>query len=121
MNTLQNAQKLQRRTKQFALRIIKAFTRFPKDEACRLIGKQFLRAGTSLAAKYRASCRSRSRADFISKISVVAEEADETLFWLELLVESQLMSKQIVQPIMSECEELVKIFSASVATARRNR
>jgi len=88
MNTLQSAQELQLRTKQFALRIIKAFTRFPKEEAARLIGRQFLRVGTSVAANYRASCRSRSRADFISKISIVVEEADETLFWLELLLEA---------------------------------
>lgn len=121
MNTLQSAQELQLRTKQFALRIIKAFTRFPKEEAARLIGRQFLRAGTSVAANYRASCRSRSRADFISKISIVVEEADETLFWLELLLEAQLMPKQVVQPLMNECEQLVKIFSASRRTAKANR
>jgi len=121
MNTLQDARLLQQRTKTFAIRIIKAFTRSPKDEACRIIGRQFLRAGTSVAANYRASCRARSRADFISKASVVAEEADETLFWLELLVESQLIAKQVIQPLMSECEELLKIFSASLASAKRNR
>jgi hypothetical protein len=74
MNTLQNAKQLQDRTKQFAIRIIRAFSRFPKEEASRIIGRQLLRAGTSVAANYRASCRARSRADFISKISVVAEE-----------------------------------------------
>jgi|ERR1700693_859182 four helix bundle protein len=121
MNTLQDAKQLQQRTKDFAIRIIRASIRFPKEEACRIIGRQFVRAGTSVAANYRASCRARSRADFISKISIVAEEADETLFWLELLVESQLIGKQIVQPLMSECEQLVKIFSASLTTAKRNR
>ncbi len=121
MNTLQDAKQLQQRTKDFAIRIIRAFIRFPKEEASRIIGRQFVRSGTSVAANYRASCRSRSRADFISKISVVAEEADETLFWLELLVESQLIGRQVVQPLMSECEQLVKIFSASLTTAKRNR
>ena len=121
MNTLQNAKQLQERTKQFAIRIIRAFSRFPKDEAPRIIGRQLLRAGTSVAANYRASCRARSRADFISKISVVTEEADETILWLELLVESGLIDSRLVQPLMNECEQLVKIFTASLATAKRNR
>jgi four helix bundle protein len=80
MNTVNRARQLQDRTKKFAVRIVNASARLPKDEAARVIGRQFLRSGTSLAANYRASCRARSKADFISKISVVAEEADETLF-----------------------------------------
>jgi four helix bundle protein len=79
MNTVNRARQLQDRTKKFAVRIVNAFARLPKDEAARVIGRQFLRSGTSLAANYRASCRARSTADFISKISVVTEEADETL------------------------------------------
>lgn len=110
MNTLSRAKELQDRTKKFAIRIIKAFARLPKDDATRVIGRQFLRSGTSLAANYRASCRARSGADFISKISVVSEEADETLFWLELLVESELGAIKIIEPLMRECEELLKIF-----------
>lgn len=121
MNTLQTAKQLQDRTKQFAVRIIKAFARLPKDEAARIIGRQFLRSGTSLAANYRATCRSRSAAEFISKISIVAEEADETLFWFELLIEADLIASAIIQPLLSECEELLKISSASLATAKRNR
>lgn len=121
MNTLQDAKQLQQRTKNFAIRILKVFSQLPKEEVSRIIGRQFVRAGTSVAANYRATCRARSRPDFISKISVVAEEADETLFWLELLVESQLISKQIVGSLMSECEQLLKIFSASLTTAKRNR
>ena len=93
MNTLDQAKQLQDRTKKFAVRIIKAFARLPKDEAVRVIGRQFLRSGTSLAANYRAACRARSAADFISKISVVVEETDETLFWFELLVEAELAKK----------------------------
>src|ERR1700746_138173 len=121
MNTLDRAKQLQDRTKRFAIRIIKAFAQLPKDEAARIIGRQFLRSGTSLAANYCASCRARSGADFISKISVVSDEADETLFWIEVVVESELIAIRIVEPLMRECEELLKIFSASLATAKRNR
>ena len=121
MSTLDEAKLLQNTTKMFAVRIIKAFARLPKDEAVRVIGRQFLRSGTSLAADYRAACRARSAADFISKISVVVEETDETLFWFELLVESELPKKNLVDPLMKECQELLKIFSASLATAKRNR
>ena len=121
MNTLDQAKLLQDRTKKFAIRVIKAFAKLPRDEAARIIGRQFLRSGTSLAANYRAACRARSAPDFISKISVVAEEADETLFWFELLVEAELIKVNLVRSLMKECEELLKIFSASLATAKRNR
>jgi four helix bundle protein len=121
MTTLHRAKQLQDRTKQFAVRTIKAFARLPTDEAARIVGRQFLRSGTSLAANYRAACRSRSAADFISKISIVAEEADETLFWFELLVESELINLSLVRPLMAECEEILKISSTSLATAKRNR
>ena len=121
MNTLNHAKQLQDRTKKFAIRVIKAFARLPRDEAARIIGRQFLRSGTSVAANYRAACRARSAADLISKISVVTEEADETLFWLELLVESELVTIKFVKALMDECEELLKIFAASLATAKCNR
>ncbi len=110
MNTLNRAKQLQNRTKKFAVRVIKAFARLPKDEATRIIGRQFLRSGTSLAANYRASCRARSGADFISKKSIVTEETDETLFWFEVLVEFELVRQRMVESLMSECEELPKIF-----------
>lgn len=110
MNALNHAKQLQSRTKAFAVRIIKAFARLPKDEAARIIGRQFLRSGTSLAANYRSACRARSTGDFISKISVVAEETDESLFWFELLVEAELVKMNLVKPLMKECEELLKIF-----------
>jgi four helix bundle protein len=121
VNTLHRAKELQDRTKKFAVRIIKAFTGLPKNEAARVVGRQFLRSGTSLAANYRAACRARSAADFISKIAVVTEEADETLFWFELLIESKLIGVKSIQPLMSECNELLKIFSASLSTAKANR
>ena len=121
MRRLDEAKLLQNRTKAFAVRIIRAFARLPKDEAVRVIGRQFLRSGTSLAANYRAACRARSAADFISKISVVVEETDETRFRFELLVEAELAKKDLAEPLMKECQELLKIFSASLATAKRNR
>jgi four helix bundle protein len=121
MNKLNQAKQLQDRTKKFAGRVIKAFARLPKDEPTRIIGRQFLRSGTSLAANCRAACRARSAADFISKISVVAEETDETVFWFELLLEAELLKVKLIDPLMKESEELLKIFSASLTTAKRNR
>ena len=121
MDTLSQAKQLQDRTKAFAIRIIKTCARLPKDDATRTIARQFLRSGTSLAANYRSTCRARSAADFISKISVVAEEADETLFWFELLSQAELITLKSVERLMKECQELLKIFSASLATAKRNR
>ena len=79
------AEELKARTMQFAIRIVRVFKGLPRGDEARIIGKQLLRSGTSVAANYRAVCRSRSRAEFISKMSVVVEEADETVFWLELL------------------------------------
>jgi four helix bundle protein len=121
MSRVERARELQDRAKKFALRIIRAFARLPKNEEARVLGRQFLRSGTAVAANYRAACRARSAADFISKISVVVEETDETLFWLELIVEAKLVPTKIVESLIVECEELLRIFSASLATAKANR
>jgi four helix bundle protein len=121
MSRIDRARELQDRTKKFALQIISAFSRLPKTEAARVIGRQFLRSGTSVAANYRAACRARSAADFISKISIVVEETDETLFWLELAVEANLFPAKAVESLLVEGEELLRIFSASLATAKANR
>jgi four helix bundle protein len=112
---------LQDRTKQFAVEIVRFFSRLPKSEEARTIGRQLLRSGTSVAANYRAACRARSAPDFISKISIVLEEADETLFWLELLVDAKITDAQLIAKLTCECNELVKIFSASLTTAKANR
>ena len=109
MTTLNRANQLQDRTKQFAIPVINASTRVPKTEAARLLTRQFLRSGASLAANYRAACRSRSTADFASKISITVEKTDETLFWFELLIESGLVNPRVLEPLMIECEELRKI------------
>ena len=118
---LERVKELQDRTKRFAVAVVRFFSRLPKTEAARVIGRQLLRAGTSVAANYRAACRARSAADFISKISIVLEEADETLFSLELLVDADIIESRLTSRLSAECHELLKIFSASLATAKANR
>jgi four helix bundle protein len=109
---------LRERTKQFAIRIVKMFRSLPRTEEARVLGRQVLRSGTSVAANYRAVCRSRSRADFISKLAVVTEEIDETVFWLELLVDTGIVPKVKMGKLLVEGNELVRIFGSSVHTAR---
>ena len=116
-----DAEELKRRTKGFALRIIRLVQSLPRNDEARVIGKQLLRSGTSLAANYRAVCRSRSNPEFIAKVGIVVEEADETAFWLELLGESSIASEQRVAPLLQEANELVKIFAASRSTAAGKR
>jgi four helix bundle protein len=111
---LEEVKELQDRTKRFAVPIVQFFSRLPHTEAARVIGRQLLRAGTAVAANYRAACRARSAADFISKMSIVLEEADETLFWLELLVEAGIIESRLTSGLSAECPELLKIFSASL-------
>jgi four helix bundle protein len=109
---------LRERTRQFAIRIVKMFRSLPRTEEARVLGRQVLRSGTSVAANYRAVCRSRSRADFISKLAVVTEEIDETVFWLELLVDTGIVPKAKMEKLLVEANELVRIFGSSVHTAR---
>jgi four helix bundle protein len=109
---------LQSRTKQFAIRIVKLFRSLPKTEEARVIGKQVLRSGTSVAANYRAVCRARSKAEFIAKVGVVVEEADETVFWLELLGETGIVEQTKLVKLLVEANELLAIFAASQRTAK---
>jgi four helix bundle protein len=111
-------EELSERTKHFAIRIVKLFRALPKTEEARVRLKQVLRSGTSVAANYRALCRSRSRADFIAKLAVVTEEADETVFWLELLAETGIVAKQQLEKLLMEANELIRIFGSSLHTAR---
>lgn len=115
------AKRLRERTKQFALRIVKLFQALSKTDEARVIGRQVLRSGTGMAANYRAVCRARSKAEFISKIGVVVEEADETLFWLELLVEAGIVQRSRMNGLLTEANQLTAIFSASRRTARFGR
>lgn len=111
-------EQLRSRTKQFALRIIRLFRRLPRSPDAQILGKQLLRSGTSVGANYRAAGRARSKGEFISKIGIVVEETDETIFWLECLVESGIVKRELLQDLLTEANELVAIFAASQRTAR---
>ena len=118
---MRNEPDLKKRTKAFALRILKLVDALPKTTAGHALASQIVRSGTSVAANYRAACRARSTADFIAKMGIVEEEGDETLFWLELLEESELVSATKLAAIKQEANELIAITVASIKTARRNR
>ena len=100
---------LKQRTKRFALEVIQLFRLLPKGQDVLIIARQLLRSGTSVAANYRAACRARSRAEFLAKIGIVVEEADETVFWLELLIESGIGQRQLIEPVLREANELLYI------------
>ena len=115
------AEELKARTKQFALRVIKLVAAIPKSIEGRAIANQLVvRCGTSVAANYRAACRARSKIEFVAKMGVVLEEADETQPWLELIIEAKLMAAKRVQPLLDEASELVAIFVASSKSASSN-
>ena len=118
---MRNEPDLKRRTKAFALRILKLVDALPKTTAGRALASQIVRSGTSVAANYRAASRAKSTADFVAKMGIVEEEADETLFWLELLEESELVSATKLAAIKQEANELIAITIASIKTARRNQ
>ena len=114
-------EQLRDRTKAFAIRIVRLYRSLPKTTEAQVLGKQLLRCGTSVAANYRAVCRARSKAEFIAKLGVVVEEADETVFWLELLADTDVMEMQRLSDLLREAQELVAIVAASQRTARANR
>lgn len=111
-------QVFKRRTKQLALQVIEIIQRLPRSETVRLLGNQLLRAATSVGANYRAACRGKSSADVIAKLSIVEEEADESLYWMELLVESGLISATELAGVMSEADEILAMTVASIKTLR---
>jgi four helix bundle protein len=113
-----NNQDLKVRTKQFALRILRLYRSLPAKEEGRILGRQLLRSGTSVGANYRAACRARSRAEFIAKIGIVLEEADETVFWLELLLEGGIVKHEKLDALLKEAQELTAIFVSSLCTAK---
>jgi four helix bundle protein len=111
---------LKKRTKEFALRAIKLVDALPRKNSGEVLGKQLLRRATSVGANYRSACRGRSIADFIAKLGIVIEEADESEFWIERIEDCGLMTPKRVRPLRKEASELVAIFTASVTTARSN-
>jgi four helix bundle protein len=115
-----DADELKSRTKEFALRIIKLVGALPKTIEGRAIANQLVRCGTSVAANYRATCRARSRSEFIAKLGVVLEEADETQLWLELIIAGKLLPAKRVQPLLDEANELVAICVSSRKSASSN-
>ena len=118
MSKLEFATQMQARTKRFAVQVIKFFVKLPKTDEGRVLGRQLLRSGTSVAANYRAVCRAKSQADFISKLGTTVEEADESLLWLELLEDSAVCAGWMVAPLKSEVDELVRILQTSLTTAK---
>ena len=109
---------LNQRTKKFAVEIIRFFQSLPKSEEARILGKQLMRCGTSVAANYRAACRARSDQEFYAKICIVVEESDEVVFWLELIRDTAIVDQRKTELVIQEADELLKIFSASKKTIK---
>ncbi|HYT49753.1 MAG TPA: four helix bundle protein [Pyrinomonadaceae bacterium] len=112
---------LRKRTKLFALRIIKLYASLPKSTEAQVLGKQVVRSGTSVGAHYREAKRARSTAEFISKIEVALQELDETIYWLELLTESGIVPEARLTNLKSEAEELMKMLVSSAKTAKKRK
>jgi four helix bundle protein len=109
------------RTKTFSLRILDLADHLPRTMSGRAIGSQLVRCGTSVGANYRAACRSRSRAEFAAKLGIVAEEADEVVYWLELLLDGKLLSETELSELLKEANELTAIFTAGRRSSSRNQ
>ncbi len=116
-----NEEDLKNRTKKFALRILKLIDALPKTTAGRTVAGQLVRSGTSVAANYRAACRGKSKPDFIAKLAIVEEEADESEFWLELIQESEMLKPNLVESLSQEASEIVAIMVASRKSAANNK
>jgi four helix bundle protein len=110
---------LKLRTRQLAVAIVRFCRSIPRSEEGRVIGRQLLGSGTSIGANYRAVCRARSDAEFVAKLGLVIEEADETGYWCELLVDAEIARLRVVEALIREADELTRIFVASRETARR--
>ena len=116
-----NEKQLKKRTKEFAKNIILLCRNLPNNREGRLIGDQLFRSGTSVAANYRAACRGRSKAEFVSKLAIVEEEADETMFWLEIIQEMSISNNPLVDNLLKESDEIVAIIVSSIRTTKKNR
>ena len=112
------ATEMKERTKRFAVRVVKMVDTLPRKMSADVMGRQVLRSATSVGANYRAACRSRSRDEFRAKLGIVEEEADETLFWMEMLIESEVVKAPQLQPLMKEAEEILAITVSSIKTSR---
>ncbi len=108
---------LKMRTKRFALDVIELISKLPKTTEGRVVGNQLIRSGTSVGANYRAACRGKSKADFIAKLGIVEEEADESCYWLEIIIEGEILSLPEVEPLLKEANEITAIIVSSRKTA----
>lgn len=109
------------RTKRYAIRILELVRSLPNSVTGRAVASQLVRCGTSIGANYRAARRARSRAEFISKLGIVIEEADETIFWLEIIIEGEMLRMEHVQPLLGEANEILSIMVASSKTAQAHQ
>jgi len=112
---------LKQRTKRFGLRVMQLVDALPRTASGRAIASQLIRSGTSVGANYRSACRGRSEAEFVAKLGTVVEEADESAFWMELIVEGKLLEANLVTALLAEAGELVALFTASIQTTRSKR
>lgn len=112
---------LESRTKSFATRVIRLVDALPKKRSAEVIGRQLLRSATSVGANYRSACRGRSAAEFIAKLGIVEEECDESLYWMDLIIDSNLMTRQRLLPLIQEGNEILAMVVASIRTAKRRR
>lgn len=112
---------LQERTRAFALRIVRLCAALPQQNVAQILGKQLLRCGTSVGTNYRAACLAKSRPDFANKIKICEEEADETVYWLGLLIDGNIMSKQRLTPLLKEACEISSIMCAAAKTTHTNK
>jgi four helix bundle protein len=115
-----DADDLKKRTKQFALRILKLVAALPNNVQGRTVCGQLVRSGTSVGSNYRAACRGRSKAEFVARLGVVEEEADESAYWMELIIEGELLKPQLVEPLLNEANELAKIMASSRISASKS-
>jgi four helix bundle protein len=120
-NGFMTQEEMKARTKQFALRVIRLVQSLPQNLVADVLGKQLLRSGTSVGANYRAACRAKSTGDFIHKLSTVEEEADESIYWLELLIESKTIKENLLQNLMSEADAILSIVVSSIKTLKGKR
>ncbi len=112
---------MKRRTKAFAIKIVRIFESLPQKGAAAVLGRQLLRSGTSVGANYRSACRAKSTADFVAKMGIVEEEIDETMYWLEHFIEIGVLKAEEAEAILKEANELLAIVVASIKTARKNK
>lgn len=114
-----NSEEFKRRTKQFAIRVFRLAQSLPQTPECNVIRTQMTKSGTSVAANYRASCRARSSADFISKMGIVEEETDGTLFWIEFLVDTKTVELSLVSDLLREGNEILAMTVSSIRTSKQ--